>query len=128
MSPAPSRIPETDTRNVTTIGKAVKVVGQIITKEDLDIDGDVEGTIESKANRITIGLSGRVQANISACNVVILGQVQGNVAARLVGDITTSRISIEDGAVFKGSIDINKTEPVSSPAPGLKFALAEPHE
>jgi cytoskeletal protein CcmA (bactofilin family) len=138
VSPAPSRIPETDTRNVTTIGKAVKVVGQIITKEDLDIDGDVEGTIESKANRITIGLSGRVQANISACNVVILGQVQGNVAAsdkvdirknaRLVGDITTSRISIEDGAVFKGSIDINKTESVSSPASGLKFALAEPHE
>jgi cytoskeletal protein CcmA (bactofilin family) len=70
--------------------------------------------------------------------VVILGQVQGNVAAsdkvdirknaRLVGDITTSRISIEDGAVFKGSIDINKTEPGSSPVPGLKFALAEPHE
>ena len=126
-------MPETESRNATTIGKAVKVVGQIFTKEDLEIDGDVEGTIESQDNKITIGQTGRVQADIKACNVVILGQVQGNVAAsdkvdirkhaKLVGDISTSRISIEDGAVFKGSIDIIKKD--SAAAPGLRFALVE---
>jgi cytoskeletal protein CcmA (bactofilin family) len=131
-------MPETESRNATTIGKAVKIVGQIFTKEDLDIDGDVEGTIESQDNKITIGQTGRVQADIRACNVVILGQVQGNVTAsnkvdirkhaKLVGDIATSRISIEDGAIFKGSIDIVKTEPKSAATPGLKFALVESAE
>ncbi|MES1262098.1 MAG: polymer-forming cytoskeletal protein [Acidobacteriota bacterium] len=102
----------------------MRVVGQIFTKEDLYVDGDVEGTIESQENKVTIGPNGRVQAGIRAREVVILGQVQGNVEAsdkvdirkdaKLVGDITTSRISIEDGALFKGSIDIKKAE--SKPA------------
>ena len=91
----------------------------------------MEGTIESQENKVTIGPNGRVQAGIRAREVVILGQVQGNVEAtdkvdirkdaKLVGDITTSRISIEDGALFKGSIDIKKSEPktaaASAPAP-----------
>jgi len=103
------------------------VVGQIFTKEDLYVDGDVEGTIESQDTKITIGPNGRVQAGIKAREVVILGQVQGNVEAsdkvdirkdaKLVGDIATSRISIEDGALFKGSIDIRKPEPKPAPAP-----------
>jgi cytoskeletal protein CcmA (bactofilin family) len=113
----------------------VIIVGQIFTKEDLYVDGDVEGTIESQDNKVTIGPNGRVQAGIRAREVVILGQVQGNVEAadkvdirkdaKLVGDIITSRISIEDGALFKGSIDIRKSETksaqpqatVSAPAP-----------
>ena len=103
------------------IGKSVKVVGEIFTKEDLYVDGDIEGTIESQDNKVTIGPNGRVQANIRAREVIILGQVQGNVDtsdkvdirkdAKLVGNITTARISIEDGALFKGSIDIKKPEP-----------------
>ncbi|MDP9054488.1 MAG: polymer-forming cytoskeletal protein [Acidobacteriota bacterium] len=106
----------------------MRIVGQIFTKEDLYVDGDVEGTIESHENKVTIGPNGRVQAGIRARDVIILGQVQGNVEtsdkvdirkdAKLVGDITTSRISIEDGALFKGSIDIKKAEPKNSaPAP-----------
>lgn len=85
------------------------------------MDGDVEGTIESTDNKVTIGTTGRVQASVKAREVVIFGQVQGNVEAadkvdirreaKLVGDITTARISIEDGALFKGSIDIRKPEP-----------------
>ena len=115
------RIPDADSRNTATIGKAVKIVGQIYTKEDLNVDGDVEGTIESTENKVTIGATGRVQASLKAREVVIFGQVQGNVEAadkvdirreaKLVGDITTARISIEDGALFKGSIDIRKPEP-----------------
>jgi cytoskeletal protein CcmA (bactofilin family) len=127
VSSTPFRTPDTDARNTATIGKAVKIVGQIFTKEDLYVDGDVEGTIESHENKVTIGPNGRVQAGIRAREVIILGQVQGNVEtsdkvdirkdAKLVGDITTSRISIEDGALFKGSIDIKKAEPKPAAAP-----------
>jgi cytoskeletal protein CcmA (bactofilin family) len=108
------------------IGKSVKVNGQIFTKEDLYVDGDVEGTIESLENKVTVGPNGRVQASIRAREVIILGQVQGNVEtsdkvdirkdAKLVGDIVAARISIEDGALFKGSIDIKKPEPKAAAA------------
>jgi cytoskeletal protein CcmA (bactofilin family) len=120
-------MPEPESRGGSaTVGKSVKIVGQIFTKEDLYVDGDVEGTIESLENKVTVGPHGRVQASIKAREVIILGQVQGNVEtsdkvdlrkdAKLVGDITTARISIEDGAIFKGSIDIRKPEP--KPAAG----------
>lgn len=117
------------------IGKSVKIVGDIFTKEDLYVDGDVEGTIESQENKVTIGPNGRVQANVKAREVIILGQVQGNVEtsdkvdirkdAKLVGNITTARISIEDGALFKGSIDIRKPEP--KPAAAHATAPAGAH-
>ncbi len=144
MSSPTFRTPETD-RNF--IGKAVRIVGQIFTREDLYVDGDVEGTIESIDSRVTIGANGRVQAGIKAREVVILGQIQGDVEAsdkvdlrkegKLVGNITTARISIEDGAVFKGSIDIRKPEPkpaapaappivVNPPAPTTPSASAAP--
>jgi cytoskeletal protein CcmA (bactofilin family) len=109
-------------------------VGQIFTKEDLNVDGDVEGTIESAESKVTIGATGRVQASVKAREVVILGQVQGNVEAtdkvdirreaKLVGDITTARISIEDGALFKGSIDIRKPEPKTTAASSSQPAAA----
>ena len=115
MASTPQRMPESESRNGTTIGNAVKIVGQIFTNEDLCVDGDIEGTIESQESTITIGPRGRVQATIQARDVVILGQVQGNVEAsvkvdlrkdaQLVGDITSSRVSIEEGAFFNGKID-----------------------
>jgi cytoskeletal protein CcmA (bactofilin family) len=133
VSSTPYRMPEPESRGGTaTVGKSVKIVGQIYTKEDLYVDGDVEGTIESLENKVTIGPNGRVQASIKAREVIILGQVQGNVEtsdkvdlrkdAKLVGDITTARISIEDGAIFKGSIDIRKPEP--KPAAATRPAAA----
>jgi cytoskeletal protein CcmA (bactofilin family) len=140
VSSTPYRTPEPESRNTATIGKAVKIVGQIFTKEDLYVDGDVEGTIESQENKVTIGPNGRVQASIHAREIIILGQVQGNVEttdkvdirkdAKLVGDIVTARISIEDGALFKGSIDIKKSDPkpaaVAPPVPSP--AVARPPE
>jgi cytoskeletal protein CcmA (bactofilin family) len=127
LSSMPFKTPEPDgTRSQASIGKAVKVSGQICSQEDLYIDGDVEGTIELQQHRLTIGPNGKVHSHIRAREVVILGDVQGDVDAsdklevrkdaRVVGDIKTSRIVIEDGAYFKGSIDIMKPEPTKSSA------------
>jgi cytoskeletal protein CcmA (bactofilin family) len=137
VSSTPYRPPESDSRGAASVGKSVKIIGQIFTKEDLYVDGDVEGTIESLENKVTVGPNGRVQASIRAREVIILGKVQGNVEtsdkvdirkdAKLVGDIITSRISIEDGALFKGSIDIKKAEPKAA-APAPTPAVARPAE
>jgi len=117
-------------RGSATIGKAVRIVGQIFSKEDLFVDGDVEGTIELMEHKLTIGPNGKVHAGVKAREVVALGTVQGNVEAndrieikkdaKLVGDIKTARIVIEDGAYFKGSIDIVKGEPKPSQAQAHK--------
>jgi cytoskeletal protein CcmA (bactofilin family) len=112
--------------NAATIGKAVKIVGQIYSKEDLYVDGEVEGTMEALEHKLTIGPHGAVHAGIKAREVVALGNITGNVEAsdkieihkeaKLIGDIRTARIIIEDGAYFKGSIDIVKPEPAKAPA------------
>ena len=128
--PAGRMEPETSRGGSATIGKAVKIAGQIYSREDLYVDGDVEGTIELMDHKLTIGPNGKVHAGVKAREVVALGVVQGNVEAserieirkdaKLVGDIKTARIVIEDGAYFKGSIDIVKSEPkvaASQPRP-----------
>jgi len=127
MSTAAFKSPEVDSsRSSATIGKAVKIIGQIYSKEDLYVDGDVEGTIECQDNKLTVGPNGKLQAGVRAREVVVLGQIKGNVEsneridirkdARLVGDIKTARIVIEDGAYFKGSIDIVKPDAAKAAA------------
>lgn len=129
VSTSPFRPTESDPRSTATVGKAVRIVGAITTKEDLYVDGDVEGTIESPDNKVTIGPNGRVkgkEGGIKARDIVILGQVESDVqagskvdirnGAKLWGNIKTERISIEDGAEFKGSIDIVKNTPKVAPA------------
>jgi cytoskeletal protein CcmA (bactofilin family) len=122
VSSMPSRSYDPDkSGGSATIGKAVKINGQIHSKEDLYVDGDVEGTVECPEHKLTIGPNGTVHATVKAREVVALGTIQGNVEAadrieirkdaKLVGDIRTARIVIEDGAYFKGSIDIVKPEP-----------------
>jgi len=101
-----------------TIGKSLVIKGEVTGSESLYIDGRVEGTINLPGNRVTVGRNGQVQANINAKEVVVLGKVKGNVTASdrvdirnegsLGGDVICQRISIEDGAWFKGSIDIRK--------------------
>lgn len=120
-----------------TIGKAVRIVGQIHSKEDLYVDGDLEGTVEALEHKLTIGPNGTVHAAIKAREVVALGTIQGNVEAtdkieirkdaRLTGDIKTARIIIEDGAYFKGSIDIVKPEPAKVAAKPQPVAPAAAH-
>jgi cytoskeletal protein CcmA (bactofilin family) len=124
--PAGRMEPESSRGGSATIGKAVKIAGQIFSREDLYVDGDVEGTIELMDHKLTVGPNGKVHAGVKAREVVALGAIQGNVEAserieirkdaKLVGDIKTARIVIEDGAYFKGSIDIVKTEPKVAPS------------
>src|SRR5271165_2656917 len=110
------------------LGKSVIVKGQIFSREDLTIDGEVEGTVELQEHRLTVGPNGKVLASIKAREIIVLGTIHGNVQttdkidirkdAKLVGDIKTARVVIEDGAYFKGNIDIVKAEgPKPQPAP-----------
>lgn len=128
--------PEPARSGSASIGKAVKINGQIFSKEDLYIDGDIEGTVELLENKLTVGPNGKVQASVRAREVVVLGHIQGNVEAsdrleirkdaRLIGDIKTSRIAVEDGAYFKGSIDIVKPEPAKAQHQNAQNAAPSP--
>ena len=123
--------------DVATIGKSVVVKGELSGSEDLYVDGEVEGSIALRGQSLTIGPNGRVRTNIEARNVIVHGQVDGNVrasdrvdlrkSASLTGDISTARISIEDGAYFKGTIDIQKAEPAPriepKPQPAVTAAV-----
>jgi cytoskeletal protein CcmA (bactofilin family) len=112
--------------DVAHIGKSVIIKGELSGSEDLYLDGEVEGNIDLHNHNLVIGPNGRVRANVFAKDVVIHGKVDGTVtgenkvelkkSALLNGDITTQRIVIEDGAFFKGAIDIRKGEPAKAQA------------
>ena len=106
-------------RQPAILGRNVIIKGQIFSEEDLTIDGDVEGSIDITDHRLTIGPSGKVQVDtVKAREVVVMGSLRGTVDAsdkvfikkdaQLVGDVQTAGIVIEDGAYFKGGIDIRK--------------------
>ena len=106
---------------MTLISKSVAIKGEVSCDEDLYIDGQVEGTIDPKGYRLTIGPNGRVKANITARAVVVLGSLEGNIqasdrvdlkqSATVVGDIVTQRISIDEGVTIKGSVKVQKELP-----------------
>ncbi len=117
---------EPNRTDVAHIGKSVIIKGELSGSEDLYLDGEVEGNIDLHNHNLVIGPNGRVRANVFAKDVVIHGTVDGSVtgvnkvelkkSALLNGDIMTQRIVIEDGAFFKGSIDIRKGEPAKAVA------------
>jgi cytoskeletal protein CcmA (bactofilin family) len=99
-----------------TIGRTLVIKGEVSGAEALYIDGRIEGKISLPDNRITIGRNGSVQANIVAREVVVMGKVNGNIdcsdrvdirsEGSVTGDVSTVRISVEDGAVLKGGIQV----------------------
>ena len=129
-----------------TIGRSLIIKGEVSGSESLFIDGKIEGTIQITDNRVTVGRNGQVKASISAREVVIMGKVHGNVQCTdrldlrgegsLTGDVITQRISVEDGAVFKGSIEVRavdtknvKTQPQAqgkSPEPAKPSSTEQP--
>src|SRR6267378_911763 len=116
-APVPRPVTAT-TADQATIGKSLVIKGEVTGSESLYIDGRVEGSINLAGNRVTVGRNGVVAANINAREIVVLGKVRGNLTASdrvdirsdgsLTGDVVAARISIEDGAFFKGGIDIRK--------------------
>jgi cytoskeletal protein CcmA (bactofilin family) len=134
VPPAPAaepvnRAPVATGGDQATIGKGLFIKGEITGSESLFIDGKIEGSINLSGNRVTVGRNGQVASTITAREIVILGKVRGNVSASdrvdiraegaLTGDVTAARISIEDGAFFKGGIDIKKSDakPATAGAP-----------
>ena len=108
------------------IGKTVSIRGDISGSEELYVDGQVEGSIQLSGNVVTVGPNGRIRANINAKSVVVSGTVEGNIqvtertemrkSAVVTGDVQTRRIAIEEGAYFKGKLEIlQESRPQVSP-------------
>ncbi|HYK49409.1 MAG TPA: polymer-forming cytoskeletal protein [Terriglobales bacterium] len=103
-----------------TIGRSLVIKGEVSGSESLYVDGKIEGTVNLGDSRVTIGRNGSVAANITAREVVILGKVQGNIQCSdrldirsegaLTGDVITQRISVEDGAILKGSVQVRAAD------------------
>ncbi|MGB7492836.1 MAG: polymer-forming cytoskeletal protein [Candidatus Acidiferrum sp.] len=115
----PRKTPPATLEQTGRLGPDLKVKGEISGSEDLLIDGLVEGSIELAGRKLTIGTTAKVTADIVAGEVVVGGHLKGNVSAKqrvqvkkdgsVTGDLTTAQIVIEDGAYFKGSIEIEKS-------------------
>jgi cytoskeletal protein CcmA (bactofilin family) len=105
-------------RSVACLGESIEVKGKISGEEDLQVDGKVEGPISLQGQRLTVGRTGHLNSEVAAREVVVYGKVHGNVRASdrveikkdgsVTGDVITARISIEDGAFFKGRIEIER--------------------
>ena len=103
-----------------TIGRTLVIKGEVSGSESLYVDGKIEGTLTFKDHRVTVGRNGVVAANISAREVVIMGKVTGNIECSdrvdirsegsLTGDIVSQRISVEDGALLRGSVQLTPAE------------------
>lgn len=118
------------------IGKSVVIKGELSGSEDLYVDGAVEGTIELHDNNLIIGPNGQIRADVHGKGVVVQGKLEGNIrasertelrkSAAVVGDISTQRIAIEEGAYFKGKVDIQKEAAKPAPAPVSKPEAGTP--
>ena len=119
LNPAPVKT-MTAPIDQATIGRTVVIKGEVAGSESLYIDGRIEGTVSFKDHRVTVGRNGVVAANISAREVVIMGKVTGNIECSdrvdirsegsLTGDVVSQRISVEDGALLRGSVQLTPAE------------------
>lgn len=125
-APAVNRVAPPAARTLACLGPSIVIKGEITSDEDLQIDGKVDGPISLRGHRLTVGRTAELHSEISAREVVVYGNASGNLKARdrveikkdgqVIGDISTSRISIEDGAYFKGHIEIERTNSSSQSA------------
>ena len=118
--PSASRLGSSTSRSSARLGASIQIKGQVTGDEDLQIDGKVDGPISLRGHELIVGSTAQLNSEIHAGEVVVSGKVVGNVHARgrvdirkdgsVSGDISTARISIEDGAHFKGRIEIDPTK------------------
>ena len=110
------------------IGSTIVIKGDLTGEEDLSIEGQLEGKIESRSHSVTIGKNGRIKGDIYARIIMVDGTVEGNLygeeqlvvrqSGTVRGNIIAPRVALEDGSNFKGSIDMSpKPKPASAPAP-----------
>jgi cytoskeletal protein CcmA (bactofilin family) len=117
---APKPATSASTRGSARLGSGLHIKGQLTGTEDLQIDGKVDGPISLNGHELTVGSTAQLNSEIHAGEVIVYGKVVGNLRARgrvdikkdgsIVGDISSARISIEDGAHFKGRIEIDPTK------------------
>ena len=122
--------------NQSWLGPSLLVKGEISGNEDLLIDGSVEGAVQLSERKLFVGATANVNADITAGHVVVRGNLKGNVCAKyrveigngglVIGDLTTPQIFIEDGACFKGSIEIDRSAPKQSDANALSETTPAP--
>jgi cytoskeletal protein CcmA (bactofilin family) len=143
-SPASNPNAYNPAKNVTapidqaTIGRTLKIKGEISGSEALYIDGCIEGKITMPESRVTVGRNGRVDASITAREVVVMGKVTGNIECTdrveirsegsVTGDVSTSRISVEDGALLKGGIEVRSADLKQNHPPSSKQSDAHKHQ
>lgn len=123
-NPGINRANPVATRTLACLGATIVVKGEISSDEDLQIDGKVDGPISLRGHRLTVGRGAQLNSEINAREVIVYGTASGNLRARdrveikkdgqVIGDITTTRISIEDGAYFKGHIEIERAQSSNS--------------
>jgi cytoskeletal protein CcmA (bactofilin family) len=114
------------------------IKGELTGAESLYIDGRIEGSINVAEHRVTVGRNGTVAANINAREVVIMGKVKGNIQCSdrldirsegsLTGDVITQRISVEDGAILKGSVQVRSAEASKQQARPVEASKPAVHE
>jgi len=124
-------------KSLARVGRTLSIKGELAGDEDLVVDGEFSGTIELGGHSLTVGAQGRVQADAHAREIVIEGTLRGKLRAterlviarsgNVVGDLVAARVVIEDGAYFKGSIDIQKPgeeKPARAEGSGEGFRIA----
>ena len=119
-NPSAPALGSSPARSSARLGSSLYIKGHITGTEDLQIDGIVEGSISLRGHELTVGSTAQLKSEINAREVVVYGKVIGNLHARdrvdvrkdgsVVGDISTARITIEDGAQFKGRIEIDPSK------------------
>ena len=119
---------------MATIGQSIVFKGELTGDEDLEIDGQVEGTVNLKNHQLTIGANGNLKAEVTAKNIVVIGKVTGNlVAAERIevqatgivdGDVRAPRLNVQEGAVLNGSIDMSPSGASETKKPAAQAAAS----
>ena len=114
---SPSASPKSGPRDKAVIGASIHIDGDVRGEEDLLIEGEVNGTVQLRSNSLTVGAQGKVRADVYAHSIYVEGLVEGDLygtervhirkSAQVRGNVTSPRVSLEDGAKFKGSIEMD---------------------
>jgi cytoskeletal protein CcmA (bactofilin family) len=136
-APGPSvRAQPQPARERALIGPSIEIKGDLSGTEDLFIEGRIEGKIELRKHSVTVGKNGRVKADIIGCVIVVLGEVDGNLygeeqivlrsSSRVKGNLFASRVTLEDGAQFRGSVEMTAKPPAGSDPAQAQEPSSEP--